>query len=58
MNKPSTIPRVEVEFGMIAQLGVPRECLVRLMELGALYVYLEATTISDMQEEVLECANS
>lgn len=47
-----------MEFGMIAQLEVPRECLVRLMELGALYVYLEATTISDTQEEVLECANS
>lgn len=42
---------------MIAQLEVLRGSLVRLMELGAQYVYLLVTASSDVQEEVLECAN-
>lgn len=58
MNKPSTLPGVEVDFGVIALWEVPRESLVRTMELGALYVYLEATAISDVQQEGLECANN
>lgn len=58
MNKPSTFPRLETEFGVIVQLEVLRGSLVRSMELGAQYLYIEVTAVTDVQEEVLECASS
>lgn len=41
---------------MIAQLEVIGGNLVRLMELGAQYVCLRATGVSDIQKEVLDQA--
>lgn len=54
MNKPNTFPRVEAELGMIAQLDVLSKSLVRLLELGAQYVYSETTGVSGIQKEVLD----
>lgn len=42
---------------MIAQLDVLSKSLVRLLELGAQYVYSETTGVSGIQKEVLEYAS-
>ena len=57
VNKLSTFPRVEAGFGVLAHLEVPRGSPVRPMELGAQYVYLEETGVSDVHKGVLEHAN-
>ena len=42
---------------MIAQLEVPRGFLIKPLELGAQYVYLDATGFRNIQKEIPECAH-